>query len=309
MTGPGAELSSFSKLINIVLTAKVVKGLTQHQHEEAVRRLGQRAAAYLGEAAKNARPDEIEEFEEVSPTDGRCAGLSRVIYVYPLLSQGLLHDTYVHGKNARELSPAVIQPAEILDGAIVSGNCVSACDKNTSYHHINNPIVKELYRKHGKEINFVGVIITNESTMLMGKQKAAEDVAKLAESLKPHGAIISKEGFGNPDADLMMIISKLEELGIKAVGIADEFAGADGASQSLADVHEKADAIISTGNANAKITLPPMKKIIGDAKIIQNLAGGSPKSLRKDDSLEIEIQAILGATNELGFEKLSAKEV
>lgn len=311
MSGPGAEFSSFSKLTNVVISAKVAKELNQHQHEEALRHLGLRAAAFLGEVAKGMVPvpEKIEEFDDLSPDKQRFAHLHRVIYVYMILAQGLLHDTYVYGKDAKGLLPMLMQPSEILDGAIVSGNCVSACDKNTTYHHQNNPIIGELYKKHGEKLNFTGVIVTSAHTRLAEKQRAAENTARLAKYLKPHGAVISEEGFGNPNADLMMICAKLEELGIKTVCVADEFAGADGGSQSLADVHEKANAVISTGNANAMIILPPMEKTIGDAKMIQKLAGGYPKSLRDDGSLEIEIQAILGATNQFGFEKLSAREV
>ena len=32
-----------------------------------------------------------------------------------------------------------------MDGAIVSGNCVSACDKNSTYVHQNNPVIRSLY--------------------------------------------------------------------------------------------------------------------------------------------------------------------
>ncbi|MBI2450173.1 MAG: glycine/sarcosine/betaine reductase component B subunit, partial [Candidatus Nealsonbacteria bacterium] len=308
MSGPGAEYSSFSKLINIVLTAKVADGLTKQQHEEALRQLGQRAAAYFGQAAKKIQPDEIEEFWELIPRINLPI-LPNVIYIYMLLSQGLMHDTYVHGKDAKGLLPALLQPSEILDGAIVSGNCVSACDKNTTYHHMNNPIIRELYKMHGKAVNFIGVIITNESTMLAEKEMAAEHAVRLAMCLGAQGVIISKEGFGNPDADLMMICSKLEKFGIKTVCITDEFAGSDGISQSLADAHKAADAVISTGNANEKIILPPMEKTIGDKTIIQQLTGGSPKSLKEDGSLEVELQVILGATNQLGYEKLSVKEI
>lgn len=309
MSGPGAELSSFSKLTNVVLSVKVANGLTQHQHEETIRLLGQRAAALLGETAKEIIPDEIKQFENVAQETNEQNNLPKIIYIYPLLSQGLLHDTYIYGRNSKGLVPIFLQPSEVIDGVIASGNCVSACDKNTTYHHQNNPIVKELYKRHGKEINFIGVIVANINTVLSEKQDSAAHAVKLAHQRGAQGVIISKEGFGNPDADLMMIYSKLEELGIKTVCITDEFAGTDGASQSLADVNEKADAVISTGNANAMIVLPPMKKTIGNASIIQNLAGGYPKSLKEDGSLEIEIQAILGATNELGFEKLSAREV
>ncbi|MDP1629700.1 MAG: glycine/sarcosine/betaine reductase component B subunit, partial [bacterium] len=120
---------------------------------------------------------------------------------------------------------------------------------------------------------------------------------------------ISKEGFGNPDADLTMNCQKIEELGIKTVSLTDEYAGQDGASQSLADVTPEENAIVSTGNANELITLPAMEKIIGSPDIITKLTGGSPKSLNPDGSLTVEIQVITGATNQLGMERLSTKRI
>jgi len=38
-------------------------------------------------------------------------------------------------------------------------------------------------------------------------------------------AIVSEEGFGNPDADLIMNCNKLESYGIKTVLLTDEYAG------------------------------------------------------------------------------------
>ena len=67
--------------------------------------------------------------------------------------------------------------------------------------------------------------------------------------------IISEEGFGNPDTDLIMNCTKIEAKGIKTVIITDEYAGRDGKSQSL----------------------------------------------------EVELQVITGATNEMGFNTLSAR--
>ena len=224
-----------------------------------------------------------------------------------LQTQGLLHDTYYCGWDAKKMLPRFIVPSEVLFGAIVSGNCVSACDKNTTYHHQNNPIILELLRRHGTDWDFVGCVITNENVTLGDKQQSSTMSAELIASLSPDGVIISKEGFGNPDADLMMNCSKIEAFGIKTVLITDEFAGQDGASQSLVDTHPKADAIISTGNANKVIHLPPMEKIIGDASVILELAGGSSKSLLPDGSVAIELQALIGSTTQLGIEKISSR--
>ena len=139
------------------------------------------------------------------------------------------------------------------------------------------------------------------------KQRSSTQAAELIASLNPDGVIVSKEGFGNPDADLMMNCSKIEAHGIKTVLLTDEFAGQDGASQSLVDSHPNADAIVSTGNANEVIVLPPMEKVIGDDRVITELAGGSNKCRLPDGSVAIELQALIGSTNQLGFERISSR--
>jgi glycine reductase len=131
----------------------------------------------------------------------------------------------------------------------------------------------------------------------------------LAATLNPDGAIVSKEGFGNPDADLMMLVRGLERAGIRTVAITDEFAGRDGASQSLADVTAEADAVVSTGNANAVVELPPMETVLGPVADVARLAGGYADCLRDDGSMAVELQVIMGATNELGFSRLSARGI
>ncbi|NLJ29625.1 MAG: beta-aspartyl-peptidase, partial [Deltaproteobacteria bacterium] len=232
--------------------------------------------------------------------------LPRVVYVYMLLSQGLLHDTYLYGHDLKTLLPTLIMPTEVMDGAIVSGNCVSACDKNTTYHHQNNPIIHELLKRDGIDLHYVGTVVGNANVTLRDKMRSSDYAAKLAEMLGADGAVISKEGFGNPDADAMMYCSKMEEKGILTVLVSDEFAGADGASQSLADTTPKADAVVSVGNANEIITLPHMDKVIGDIRAIEKIAGGQSGSLL-EEGIRAELQVIMGATNELGFERLSCR--
>jgi hypothetical protein len=80
----------------------------------------------------------------------------------------------------------------------------------------------------------------------------------------------------------MMICSGLEEKGIRTVMITDEFAGVDGASQSLADATPHADAVVSVGNANERILLPNMDKVIGDIQVIEKMAGGKSGSLSRE---------------------------
>ena len=309
MTGPGAEYTPFSKLNNLVIIAEPAEGIKQHEHEKAVRFIGFKAAKYLGELARNLQPEETKVYE-TKPLLEQIAeypNLPKVGYVYMLQTQGLLHDTYVYGVDAKQIVPTILYPTEIMDGAIVSGNCVSACDKNPTYVHLNNGVIEELYEKHGKEINFLGVIITNENVYLADKERSSNWTAKFTKYLGLDAAIVSQEGFGNPDTDLIMNCKKIETEGVKTVIVTDEYAGQNGASQSLADADPKADAVVTGGNANQLITLPKLDKVIGHIDVVNVIAGGNHDSLKEDGTIEVEIQAITGATNETGFGYLTEK--
>jgi glycine reductase len=311
MSGPGAEYTPFSKTCNICLVIEPKDGLSQYEYEAAARMAGFKVADFLGKAGKDVKPDKVESYETkpLFEAVAEFPKLPKVGYVYMLQTQGLLHDTYVYGVDAKKIVPTILYPTEVMDGAIVSGNCVSACDKNTTYHHQNNPIIEDLYERHGKDINFLGVIITNENVFLADKERSSNWTAKLCGYLGLDAALISQEGFGNPDTDLIMNCKKIEALGIKTVIVTDEYAGRDGKSQSLADADVAANAVVTGGNANEVIVLPPMDRIIGMLDYTDKIAGGFDGSLRKDGSIEAEIQVITGATNEIGFNKMSVKEI
>lgn len=309
MCGTGAEYTPFSKLNNLVVICEPVDDIQKHAHEKAVRMAGLKAADYIGKLAKEIEAEEIETYEAETVKEGleKYPNLPRVAYVLMLQSQGLMHDTYVYGVDMKQSLPTIINPTETMDGAILSGNCVSACDKNTSYHHLNNPVIKSLFDQHGKTLNFVGVIITNENVYLADKMRSSDWTSKLCKWLDVDGAIVSQEGFGNPDTDLIMNCKKIEGQGVKTVIITDEYAGRDGASQSLADADAAADAVVTGGNANMVITLEPKDKVIGYPEVADIIAGGFDGSLQADGSIVAELQVITGATNEMGFNKLSAR--
>mgnify|MGYP002236717480 CR=1 FL=1 len=82
--------------------------------------------------------------------------------------------------------------------------------------------------EHGKTLNFVCHIITNENVYLADKQRSSDWTAKLCRLLDLDGIVLSQEGFGNPDTDLIMNCKKIEAEGVKTVIITDEYAGRDG---------------------------------------------------------------------------------
>ena len=65
--------------------------------------------------------------------------------------------------------------------------------------------------------------------------------------------------------------------------------------------------MVTGGNANMVIHLPKMDKVIGHIEAADIIAGGHDGSLNADGSIDAELQVITGATNEMGFNKLSAR--
>lgn len=309
MSGETAKYTPFSQTYNVCVVIEPQEGLGTHEYEAAGRMAGLKVAEFIGRAGKDVEPDEIVTYETKPLLEQAAAypDLPKVGYVHMLQSQGLLHDTYYYGVDAKQFLPTIMYPTEIMDGAIVSGNCVAPCDKVTTYHHLNNPVIEDLYKRHGKDLNFMGVILTNENVFLADKERSSDMTSKLARYLGLDGVIITEEGYGNPDTDLMMNCKKVTNKGIKVVLITDEFPGRDGKSQSLADAVDEADALVSCGNGNVIIHFPPMDRVIGTLDFVETMIGGYEGSLKEDGSIEAELQIIIASTIANGFNKLSAR--
>ena len=309
MSGPAAEYCPFSKTYNLCVVIEPKDGLETHVYEKAGRMAGLKVATYLGELVRNLEPDVIETYETkpVFEQAAQYPDLPKVGYIHMLQSQGLLHDTYYYGVDAKQIVPTFMYPTEIMDGAIVSGNCVAPCDKVTTYHHFHNPVIDECYKHHGKDINFMGVILTNENVFLADKERHSDMVAKFCEWLQLDGVLITEEGYGNPDTDLMMNCKKVERVGTKVCLITDEFPGKDGKSASLADTCEEATALASCGQGNATLMFPAMDRVIGTQEFIESQIGGWAGCINEDGSFEAELQIIIASTIANGFNKLAAR--
>jgi len=309
MSGPTAKYTPFSQTCNVCVVIEPADNLETHDYEQAARLAGLKISALVGEAGKDVEPDEIVTYETKPLTEqiAQYPDLPKVGYIHMLQSQGLLHDTFYYGVDAKQMVPTFMYPTEIMDGAITSGNCVAPCDKVTTFHHLNNPVIEDLYKRHGKDLNFIGVILTNENVFLADKERSSDMVGKFVEFLGLDGVIITEEGYGNPDTDLMMNCKKSTDAGAKVVLITDEFPGRDGKSQSLADAVVEADTLVSCGNGNVIVEFPPMEKIIGTLDYVETMIGGYEGSLREDGSIEAEIQIIIASTIANGYNTLTAK--
>lgn len=311
MSGPGARFSIFSELLNIVMNITKAEHVDQHEHEEVVRMAGIKVAHHIGKLGLSYKEYEGTAYDwpAIGEKYAQYPGLPRVVYVCNCMAQGLLHDTYFYGRDCKALVPTVVSPLEFMDGAIVSGNCVSPGSKTTTYHHLNNAVIDALFAQHGKEINFMGVVLNPLMVTLKEKFRDTMLTVKEVEALGADGVIISQEGFGNPTTDLMITCQGLEKKGIKTVIITNEDAGVDGMSESLPDSVQEANAIVSTGNSNATILLPKMDRILGELAEIERVTGGNVESIQDDGTLLVEIHGIMGSHNLQGNTLLSAMTI
>lgn len=299
MTGPGAEYSPYAKKNHVVLIAEPIEGIDPVAHETAVRTAGIKLAHYLAKACMDVEGEEKEVFALPPVDPGKK--LPRVMYVNLLLAQGLLHDNYVYGDDVKKLQTTLMHPNELLDGAVVSGNCVTASTKNTTYDYANNPVILELYKRHGKELDFCGVISTPSNGYLAGKERGAFCTASIASLCQADALIIAEEGGGNPEADIMMIAEAAEDRGIKCVILLHEVSGDYGESEPLVNTNPKADAVVTSGNVNEYVYLPKMERVIGHADALENLAGAGVDPLKEDGSLRVRFASIMDSVSNLGI--------
>jgi glycine reductase len=272
MAGPGAALTPFSRTLNVVLAMTVRDGFSYAEYDAAIRRAGLKAAVYLGETTRGAPPDRVERFALGAANDD----LPRIAYVCLLMQEGDVHHMFVYGRSIDD-TPSLLHPNECLDGAIVSGDHHMAAHRNPTYLHQNNPVVRELYRRHGGELAFCGVVVSkclNES--FFGKQRTAAYAAKLARLLGAQGVVITAGTSGHGVADLMLHCEEAERAGLRAALTCFEMAGDSGTEFGFVTFSDKADAVVSTGNMDEVVELPPMDRVIGGDTIIDigNYEGG-----------------------------------
>jgi len=295
--GPEADpYCPFSRTHNLVLVFEAPEGLDRVAADDGIRRALLRVAEFLAALGRGLEPDGMETWEwPPVPCQRPRAGL-----VYLVQSQGDLRRTYVYGQPADSLLPTLLDPMEVFDGAVVSGNFVLPANKTCTYIHQNHPLIAEMFRRHGSELDFAGVILANEMSRLEDKERSAHFAAKLAGLLKIQGVVINQEGGGNTITDVMMLCRLLSGLGIKVVLLVNEFAGNDGRTPSLMETTPEATAIVSAGNNDHPITLPQTERLVGMASFpgVEGPLSGE---------ITLPLSRIYASTNQMGFNALSCR--
>ena len=263
MGGEGAKHTYWSNLINICLVGDTDEEFERHEQQKcnhALRWAGHRFAEYVGKIVKSLAAEDYEEycFEPVINRANRNNGLPNVAIVLQPQSQmeALGYNDLWYGWDMNKYLPTFVSPTEILDGAMISGSFMPSSSKWSTYEMQNFPTIKELFAEDGKSLNFVGVILSMLNVALEQKERAAVMVRNMALNLGVDYAIVTEEGYGNPDTDYVRCQVILEDAGIPVVGISNECTGRDG-------LDAKMNALVSTGNVSELSILPACKTVIG----------------------------------------------
>jgi glycine reductase complex component B subunit alpha and beta len=293
MSGPWAALIPMSSLINVCVVVEPDPALGNEAQNLAVHNAVLVVSDRLAAAVQDFDPPEREVFE-LRPVDRL---LPKVVYIQcihsPQAMSGSLHTFCTTTYGLTQLTPPwLFHPNEILDGAITGPYRTALA---MSWTLANNPVLLDLYRRHGVDWNFLGVIaLRTEWTTQHEKQLMANQTAKLAQMLGAQGAIVTWDAGGNEFIEVIRTIQACEQLGIKTVFLTSEDDATGGAPTMLEPLRE-ADAIVSTSFFKTRTLevpeLPAVQRVIGhQTKLIGPLrdqpvptAGPLPPPPRYDD--------------------------
>lgn len=298
LSGPAAALSPLGATHNLVVEFTPAPGAPWERVDAALRRGALRLAAALAEASLGAAPDAVEAFP--SPRAGRGGDLPRIGVVTNLQTQGAFKDVFVYGRSFGAGLPTLLDPGDLDDGAVVSGQFGHPALKNPTFMHQNHPVVAELRRRHDIDLEFAGLVICPEPVEQSAKELISLFAANVCAAAGFDAAIVTKEGGGNADADVALKMDALVDLGIEPVGLYGEMAGVDGTGPSLVVAPERATAMVSTGNYDHRLNLPEMERAYG----------GDQLALLKvpaTASFEVPTAVIYCALSPLGWGRIAAR--
>ena len=293
MSGPWGELLPQSSLLNLCVVVEPDPALGVNARNDAVHQAVLTVSDCVAAATKDLEPPEREVFEltQVDPS------LPKVVYILCLHSPQAMSgspDTFCTSTyGLTQLTPPwLFHPNEILDGAITGPYRTAFA---MSWNMANNPVLLDLYRRHGVDFNFLGVIATRtEWTTQHEKEMTANQTAKVARMLGAQGAMVTWDAGGNEFIEVIRTVQACEKVGIKTVFLTSEDDPTGSAPTMLEPVPE-ADAIVSTSFFRADLLgldpLPPVDRVIGNPDKISGrlrdhyvpTAGPLPMPQRYDD--------------------------
>jgi len=262
MSGPYSDVNPFAMMPELVIEP-IAPNADFRDYREALRRIAFKTGIMIAKATLHKAAEKIEVFdnETINPE------LPNVVYSCQIYSKQYNTLNYMepmfYGTAVPDTLPLVIQPTEFLDGALSS---CGGYRNLLTYEIQNNAVVKELYKYHGKDFNFVGSFITVTSVEARRRHLAAVMVANIAkEQFDADGIIITKGTGGASTIDVGDIASECEKLGIKAVPIIQVLNDQSNLStECLFDASMNVDSIVQIGAQCFEFDLPAVEKVLGN---------------------------------------------
>ena len=208
----------------------------------------------------------------------------------------------MYGRSFGTSLPTLMAPAELDDGAVVSGQYGHPALKNPTYMHQNNPVAEALRRRHGDDLVFAGLVLSPEPVDQGEKELVSAHAARVCAAAGFDAAIVTKEGGGNADADVALKMDQLESLGVAAVGLFAEMAGASGTAPPVVVPPSQATAMVSTGNYDEVVTLPAVERALGGETF--DLVGAPATA-----ELAVPTAVVYCSLSPLGWGRLTCREV
>ncbi|MGQ0521138.1 MAG: glycine/sarcosine/betaine reductase component B subunit [Actinomycetota bacterium] len=300
LSGPGAALSPLGGTANLVVEVTPAHGAAWESVYEAVRKGVLELAARVADAGLDAEPDEVEELPAL-PRAG-AGNLPRVAALTNLQTQGTFKEIFVYGRSFGSIAlPTLIDPNDLDDGAVVSGQLGHPSLKNPTWVFQNHPVVAALRARHGTDLLCAGVVLSPEPVDMANKELVSAHAARLCQAAGFDAVVVTKEGGGNADADMALKMDALEELGIPTVGLFAEMAGPDGTAPSIVVPPTKATAMVSTGNYDERLVLPAVERAFGGDRLdVAGLAAGA--------EMEVPVAVVYASLSPLGWGRLTCRE-
>jgi glycine reductase len=246
---------------------------------------------------------------ELSLPDQKTSKLPKVVYYFMIHTpqhdyQGIA-DPILYGTTVTDLMPTVVHPNEVLDGAMVSPHTIGGLD---TYELQNHALVKELYKRHGREITFAGIVIGVANMEEINRQRTAMMAASLISNvLGADGAVLTKEHGGMPHVDLALVAEACEDLGIKTALWIHLIHGDTSLSDQLLFSSDTLDAIVNVGHTLEKIRLPKADTIIGGGEDTRVFYTDFSQKVG-DEYIEIAGATLAGAYDYTGGSRIMAVE-
>lgn len=299
MSGPAAEMSFLGSTNNLVIEFEPAEGAGWPQVDEALRLGAMRVAVALADLALESEPEEVHHLAPLNPGTG--SSLPRVGAVVNLQTQGAFKDVFVYGRTMATSMPTSIDPNELDDGAVVSGQYGHPGLKNPTFVHQNNPVVAALRERDGQDLIFGGVILSPEPVDQTLKELTSAHAARMARQMGLDAAVVTKEGGGNADSDIALKIDAMEAMGLVGIGIFAEMSGPDGTGPPVVGPPTAATAMISTGNYDERITLDAVEVALGGKVVDLN-------GLEASAEMVLPVAAIYGSLSPIGLGRLTCAE-